>query len=77
MAVQLATLYFFGEDMMAQHTAGTLDAMKMERIKAIVLAKFGEKRSPEDKEALWARCKVAIGQKCKQLRAAKRSMANF
>ncbi len=53
-------------------TAGSLDSPHMKSIKTIVLAKFGGKKS-EDKELLWAHCKTAIGQKCKQLRAARRT----
>ncbi len=72
MAVQLASHYIFGEASMACHTAGTLEPSRMRRIKAIVISKFGGKRSEADKEALWARCKIAIGQKCKMLRLAKK-----
>ncbi len=57
---------------MARNTAGTLDSGPMKKIKAIVLAKFGAKRSDADREAIWAKCKVAIGQKCKSLRNARR-----
>ena len=73
MAVQLAVHFFFGEAVMARNTAGTLDENKMKRIKAIVISKFGEKRGEADREALWAKCKTAIGQKCKMLRAAQRA----
>ncbi len=56
---------------MAENTAGTLDPRKLRRIQAIVTAKFAAKRSEEDKEdALWSRCKTALEQKCKALRAA-------
>ena len=58
---------------MARNTAGTLDENKMKRIKAIVISKFGEKRGEADREALWAKCKTAIGQKRKMLRAVQRA----
>ena len=45
-----------------------LDPHKMERIRCLVMAKFGRKRSEEDKVALWSRCKTAIAQKCKSFR---------
>ena len=57
---------------MSRHTAGTLNRQKMNRIKAIVTAKFMARRSEADKEVLWDRCKTSIGQKCKTLRAAHR-----
>ncbi len=47
----------------------------MKKIKAIVLAKFGAKRLDANREAIWAKCKVAIGQKCKSLRNARRGRA--
>lgn len=53
MAVQLATQFFFGEEAMSKKTADSLDAVKMGRLKAIILAKIGGKRSEENKEALW------------------------
>ena len=53
---------------MAKHTTSTLDATKMRRVKEIILAKFGAKRSAADKEGIWEKCKVAIGQKCNYLR---------
>ena len=71
MAVQLAVNHYFGEDVMASSTAGSLDSLKMKLIKTIILSKFGVKKSEADREELWACCKVAIGQKCKQLRAAR------
>ena len=77
MAVQLAVKHFFGEDVMASNTAGSLDSSKMRTIKTIILAKFGAKKSEEEKEDIWARCKIAIGQKCKQLRATRRSALEF
>lgn len=67
-AVQLAQHCFFGTRQMARSTAGSLDPTLMLRIKEIVLAKFGGRRSVTDREALWAKCKTAIGQKCKILR---------
>ena len=66
--MQLAHQYFFGTRVMAIHTAGTLDPVRMGRIKEIILAKFGGRRSVVDREAIWGKCKIAIGQKCKQLR---------
>ena len=53
---------------MATHTAGTLDPVRMGHIKEIILAKFGGRRSAVDCEAIWGKCKIAIRQKCKQLR---------
>ena len=51
---------------MATHTAGTLDPVRMGHIKEIILAKFGgRRRSAVDREAIWGKCKIAIGQKCK------------
>ena len=50
---------------MASNTYTSLEKAKTEKIKAFVLAKFGTKRTPADKELLWSKCKVAIGQKCK------------
>ena len=73
MAVQLAIQFCFGEAVMARNTAGTLEASKMKRIKAIIISKFGEKRGEADREALWAKSKTAIGQKYKMLRAAQRA----
>ena len=68
----LAQDYFFGKEEMAQHTAGKLNSSRMQRIRSIMLSKFGGRRSLADKEVLWARCKVAIGHKCKQLRSNRR-----
>ena len=73
MAVQLAVQFSFGEAVMARNTAGTLEDSKMKRIKAIVISKSGEKRGEADREALWVKCKTAIGQKCKMLHAAQRA----
>ena len=70
MAVQLAVKRYFGEDVMASSTAGTLDSLNMKSIKTIILSKFGVTKSEADREKLQAHCKIAIGQKCKQLRAA-------
>ena len=72
MAVQLEVKHYFGEDVMASNTAGTLDPLKMKSIKTIILSKFGVKKSEADRKDLQAHCKIAIGQKCKQLRAARR-----
>ena len=69
MAVQLAVLYFFGEATMSLHTVSKLDTSQMKQIKAIV---FGAKQSDADREVLWTKCKTAIGQKCKMLRAAQK-----
>ena len=52
-ATQLAQFHFFGEQEMAKHTASTLDATKMRRIKEIILAKFGAKQSAANKESIW------------------------
>lgn len=60
---------------MAVNTVGTLDASVLKRIKEIVLAKFGRKRSPADREALWAKARTSLGHKCKVLRAARRAAA--
>ena len=56
---------------MATTTAARLDPTIMEEIKQLIVSKFAEKRSMADKEELWRRCRVAIGQKCKQLRVKK------
>ena len=72
MCVQLAQDYFFGKEEMAQRTAGKLDRSRMQRIRSIVLSKFGGRRSVADREALWAKCKVAIGHKCKHFRSDRR-----
>lgn len=63
-------IFFYGEAVMACNTAGTLE---MNRIKAIIISKFGEKRGETEKEVLWGKCKTAIGQKCKILRSAARA----
>ena len=55
-AVQLAQYCFFGTRMMVSNTAGTLDRVKMERIKEIIVAKFGGKRSIVDQEETWQKC---------------------
>ena len=68
--MQLAISYFFGEEVMARNTAGSLNHSKMQRIKSIVISKFAQKRSLEDQEALWSKSKTANGQKCKALRYA-------
>ena len=62
---------FFGETEMSKTTAGQLEPTKMDEIKKLIVSKFAEKRSIADKEELWRKCRVAIGQKCKQLRAKK------
>ena len=77
MVVQLAVQFFFGEAVMARNTAGTLEESKMKRIKAIVIFKFGEKCGEVDREAFWAKCKTAIGQKCKMLHAAQRAKGSM
>ena len=69
--VHLAQFYFFGESLMGKNTAATLDTTKMDEIKHLILTKFGENRSAADKEEIWRCCRIAIGQKCKQLRAKK------
>lgn len=73
MAVQLAVQYFFGEAVMTKSTAGTLDSGRMNRIKAIILSKFGEKRGEADREVIWGKCRTAIGQKCKMLHNAQKA----
>ncbi len=49
MAIQLAVHYFCGEAEMATSTAGSLDLVRMRRIKAIVLSKLGKKRLEADR----------------------------
>ena len=66
--MHLASKYFFGEQKLLESTTSTLDQAKMLRIKTIILSKFASRRSAADSEALWAKCKTAIGQKCKGLR---------
>ena len=73
MAVRLASQYFFGDAVLAQNTAGTLDGDKMASLQAIIISKFASKHSKEDQDALWAVCKVATGQKCKTLHALRKS----
>lgn len=68
MAIQLALYHFFGEDMMARNTPGTLDPSKMQEIKNIVIKKFAMNSSPEDQETLWKKCKDAIGHRCNDIR---------
>ena len=53
---------------MAEHTPGTLDPIQMERIKDITIAKFAKNRLQKDQDALWKKCKDAIGHKCNALR---------
>ena len=72
-AVHLAQFYFFGESVIAKTTAARLDPIQMEEIKHLIISKFAGNRSMADKEDLWRRCRVAIGQKCKLLRAKKGS----
>ena len=67
-AVHLVQFYFFGETELSNTTAARLDAVKMKKIKTLISSKFGAKRSFVDKEKLWGKCRVVIGQKCKQLR---------
>ena len=55
---------------MCRTTAGTLDQGKMLLIKDAILSKFPT-RCCQDKDALWERCKKAIGQKCNHLRYGK------
>ena len=77
MAVQLAVQFFFGEAVMAFNTAGSLELSKMNRLKAIIISKFGEKRGEADREVLWGKCKTAIGQKCKMLRNAQKARGHM
>ena len=58
---------------MARNTLGAMEENKMKRTKATVISKFGEKCGEVDREAYWAKCKTAIGQKWKMLRAAQRA----
>ncbi len=58
---------------MSCNTAGTLEFSKMEKIK-IVTSKFGGKRSKADKEAIWAKCKIALGLKYKAFRQAQKAL---
>ena len=80
LAVHLATEYFFGEAVMEDSTpmglggCSKLNPAKMDKIRALVMAKFGRKRSEEDKILLWSRCKTAIGQKCKSFRNRKKGL---
>ena len=67
MAVHLA-LYFFGEEVMARNTPSSLDPTKMQEIKCITIAKFAINRPQKDQDALWKKCKEAIGHKCSKLR---------
>ena len=67
-AVHLAQFVYFGADTMRQSTAATLDVAKMREIKDIILGKYAIKRCAQDRNALWEKCKKAIGQKCKNLR---------
>ena len=68
MAVHLALYYFFGEEVMAKHTPGMLDPTKMLEIKRITIAKFAINCPQKDQDALWKKCKDAIGHKCNALR---------
>ena len=67
-AIHLALYVFLGPDIMRKKTAGTLDATKMRQLKEIIPSKFAIKRCAQDRAALWGKCKIAIGQKCKHLR---------
>ena len=71
LAVHLAQFYYFGTTAMRHSTAGTLDSAKMLLIKEAIVSKFAMRRCREDREALWERCKKAIGQKCNHLRYGK------
>ena len=68
MAIQLALYHFFGEDVMAISTPGTLDSTKMQEIKNIAIKKFAMNSSPEDQKTLWRKCKDAIGHRCNDIR---------
>ena len=78
-AITLAREYFFGDEEMSTKTPGSLDKTLMDRLKAVVISKFGHKRSAADKEALWARARTALGHKCKTAfsQAIKRSSRIF
>ena len=67
--IHLAQYYYFGETVMTKTTAGRLNPAKMAEIKDLILAKFRPNGCQADKEELWKRCKVAIGQKCKLFRS--------
>ena len=69
-ACNLAEYYFFGKRTLLASTAGSLDVVKMRRIREIIMAKYGSRRCIQDQEVLWDRCKKAIGQKCNHLRIA-------
>ena len=71
-AVHLAQFYYLGETATSRTTAAHLDSSKMEEIKELILSKFASRRSLADREELWRKCRVAIGQKCKQLRGQKK-----
>ena len=73
LAVMLAMEYFFGQDYMSRHTTATLEPDRMLQLKAIVLSKFAARRSEPDREHLWGKWRIAIGQKCKSLRAIARA----
>ena len=70
--------YFFfwgggggGEATLSLHTASTIDTSWMKHIKAIVISKFGAKRSDAHREMIWVKCKTATWQKCKMFHVAK------
>ena len=69
--MQLALNYYFGPEAMRRSTAGSLDPARMNLIKNAIISKLCTRRCREDREALWERCKKAIGQKCNHLRYGK------
>ena len=52
--------------------ADNTDKLNKEKIRRLIMAKFAQKRSEEDKLVLWSRCKTAIQQKCQSLRNSKK-----
>ena len=67
MAVRLAVRHCFGVKTMVGSTLGMLDPVKLNRIKFIVISKFGAEKSNKEKEALWRRCEIAISKMCEVL----------
>ena len=57
---------------MAGNTPCTLDPTKMQEIKHLTITKFAMNCLPKDQEALWKKCKEAIGHKCNTLRRNRR-----
>ena len=66
---QLAEMYFFGPETMAQNTVSSLDKKLIKQMKSIILSRFGRKKSLADQEELWSKCRTALGQHCKNIRS--------